>query len=90
MPYARIVQNASRPATAPIKSHAWQVLREAAGIEPDEDRRIAWYRHDPIAPLDMQTAESLVSMGRYRDVLDFLQGVRTDLGTQPSHGFGAF
>ncbi|WP_052697660.1 hypothetical protein [Luteibacter yeojuensis] len=89
MSYAPVVD--IRSATpVPTKAHAWHVLREASRIEPDEATRIAWYRDEPIATLGRHTAESLVAMGRYLDVLDFLRGVRLDLGLEPSHGFGAF
>lgn len=89
MSYARIVDIRSAPGPA-RKSHAWQVLREAARLEPDEDARIAWYREDPIAVLGRETAESLVASGRYEDVLAFLRAVRRDLGLEVLHGFGAF
>ncbi|UPG90985.1 hypothetical protein L2Y96_04185 [Luteibacter aegosomaticola] len=90
MSFAPII--AFPPATlAPAtKAHAWQVLREASRIEPDEAARIAWYRDEPIVALDRHTAETLVTMGRYVEVLAFLRGVRMDLGLEPSHGFGAF
>ena len=90
MSYAPIVE--FRPASpAPAsKAHAWHVLREASRIEPDEAARIAWYRDEPIATLERYTAETLVAMGRYADVLDFLRRVREDLALEPSHGFGAF
>ncbi|MET0617275.1 MAG: hypothetical protein ABWZ54_05855 [Luteibacter sp.] len=89
MSHARIIDihSAARPAR---KSHAWQVLREAARLEPDERARIAWYREDPIAPLDRQTAEALVASGRYEEVLAFLRAVRRDLGLDMGQGFGAF
>lgn len=74
MSHARIVDIRSA-ATPARKSHAWQVLREAARLEPDEGARIAWYREDPIAPLDRQTAEALVASGRYEEVLAFLRGL---------------
>jgi hypothetical protein len=74
----------------PTKAHAWHVLREASRIEPDEAARIAWYRNEPIHALGRHTAEMLVAMGRYAEVLDFLRGIRLDLGMEPSHGFGAF
>ena len=77
MPYARIV--AVRPAgTTASKSHAWQVLREAARVEPDEAARIAWYRNDPIVPLGRETAEALVASGRYGEVLSFLRQLDAD------------
>jgi hypothetical protein len=90
MPYARIVDIHSTAEGAARKSHAWQVLREAARVEPDEAARIAWYRDDPIAGLNLQTAESLVAAGRYEDVLAFLRGVKLDLGLEPARGFGSF
>ncbi|MDQ0011587.1 hypothetical protein J2T07_003801 [Luteibacter jiangsuensis] len=90
MPYARIVDIHSTVEGAARKSHAWQVLREAARVEPDESARIAWYRDDPIAGLGLLTAESLVAAGRYEDVLAFLRGVKTDLGLEPARGFGSF
>ena len=72
MPYARIVD--FRSTQLPTrKAHAWQVLREAARVEPDEAARIAWYRNDPIAPLGRETAEALVASGRYTEVLAFLR-----------------
>jgi hypothetical protein len=74
MPYARIVD--SRSAELPIrKAHAWQVLREAARVEPDEAARIAWYRNDPIVDLGLETAEALVASGRYTEVLHFLRAL---------------
>jgi len=74
MSYARIVERRSTLAPVP-KSHAWQVLREAARIEPDEGARIAWYRNDPINQLDRQTAEALVASGRHDEVLGFLRQI---------------
>ncbi|QWT18841.1 hypothetical protein KPL74_13935 [Bacillus sp. NP157] len=90
MSYAPIVDIRSAAPTPPSKAHAWQVLREASRIEPDEAARIAWYREEPIALLGRFTAETLVAMGRHAEVLEFLRGVRLDLGLEPSHGFGAF
>lgn len=90
MSYARIVEIRSAAEGPARKSHAWQVLQEAARVEPDEGRRIAWYRNDPIEKLDLQTAEVLVASGRYEEVLAFLRGVKIDLGLEISHGFGAF
>lgn len=90
MSYARIVDIRSAAAGPARKSHAWQVLREAARVEPDESRRIAWYRNDPIEHLDLQTAEVLVACGRYAEVLAFLRGVKVDLGLEAAVGFGAF
>ena len=90
MSHARIVDIRSA-VTAPVrKSHAWQVLREAARVEPDEAARVAWYRDDPIVDLDRQTAEALVASGRYEEVLAFLRGVKIDLGLEMPRGFGAF
>jgi hypothetical protein len=89
MSHARIVDIHSTPAPA-RKSHAWQVLREAARVEPDEAARIAWYRNDPIAGLGRETAESLVATGRYEEVLAFLRGVKLDMGLELPRGFGAF
>jgi len=90
MSYAPIIDIRTSIPAAPSKAHAWQVLREASRIEPDEAARIAWYRDEPIAVLDRYTAETLVAMGRYGDVLEFLRKVRADLGLEPSHGFGVF
>jgi hypothetical protein len=90
MSYAPIIAFRSATPAPPSKAHAWQVLREASRIEPDESARIAWYRDEPIAALDRHTAETLVAMGRYTDVLDFLRRVREDLGLEPSRGFGVF
>lgn len=90
MPYARIVDIHAATDRAVRKAHAWQVLREAARVEPDESARIAWYRDDPIAVLGRETAESLVACGRYEEVLTFLRQVRIDLGLQPAHGFNTF
>ena len=79
-----------RPAARIDVRHPWAslVLHEAARVEPDEAARIAWYRTDPIAALDQQTAESLVACGRHEDVLGFLRGVARDLGLSPA--FAAF
>jgi hypothetical protein len=90
MSYAEIVDIRSAAEGPARKSHAWQVLREAARVEPDEGRRIAWYRDDPIEHLDLQTAEVLVASGRYEEVLAFLRQVKIDLGLEMPHGFGAF
>lgn len=91
MSYARIVDIRQPLEEGTVrKSHAWQVLREAARVEPDEAARIAWYRDDPIATLDMRTAESLVASGRYEDVLAFLRHVKLDMGAEPARGFGSF
>ena len=90
MSYARIDDIRSAAENAGRKAHAWQVLREAARVEPNEAARIAWYRDDPIAVLDLLTAESLVASGRYEEVLDFLRGVKHDLGLEPARGFGSF
>lgn len=90
MPYAPIVDIRSAPLAPPTKAHAWQVLHEAARIEPDEAARIAWYRDEPIHTLDRHTAETLVTMGRYEEVLAFLRNIRLDLGLEPPHRFGAF
>jgi hypothetical protein len=90
MPYARIDDIHSAAEGAGHKAHTWQVLREAARVEPNEAARIAWYRNDPIAVLDLLTAESLVASGRYEEVLAFLRGVKLDLGLEPSRGFGSF
>ncbi|HVI55814.1 MAG TPA: hypothetical protein VM621_12295 [Luteibacter sp.] len=90
MSHARIVDIRSAADGPARKSHAWQVLREAARVEPDEGRRIAWYRNDPIERLGLQTAEVLVASGRYEEVLAFLRGVKVDLGLEMPAGFGAF
>jgi hypothetical protein len=90
MPHARIDDIHSAAEGAARKSHAWKVLREAARVEPNEAARIAWYRDDPIAVLDLLTAESLVASGRYEEVLAFLRGVKLDLGLEPARGFGSF
>jgi len=90
MSYAQIVDIRSAADSPARKSHAWQVLREAARVEPDEARRIAWYRDDPIEHLDLQTAEVLVESGRYEEVLAFLRGVKVDLGLEIAAGFVAF
>ncbi|SEP09651.1 hypothetical protein SAMN02800692_3632 [Luteibacter sp. UNC138MFCol5.1] len=90
MSYARIVDIRSPIERTPRKSHAWHVLREAARVEPDEAARIAWYRDDPIATLGMRTAEALVALGRYEEVLAFLRGVKLDMGLEPARGFGSF
>jgi hypothetical protein len=90
MSHARIVDIRSAADGPARKSHAWQVLREAARVEPDEARRIAWYRNDPIEHLGLQTAEVLVASGRYEEVLAFLRGVKMDLGLEIPQGFGAF
>jgi hypothetical protein len=90
MPYAPIVDIRSAPSAPPTKAHAWQVLHEASRIEPDEAARIAWYRDEPIHALDRHTAETLVTMGRYEEVLAFLRSIRIDLGLEPPHRFGAF
>lgn len=90
MPYARIVDIHAAADGAVRKSHAWQVLREAARVEPDESARISWYRDDPIVDLGLETAEALVACGRYEEVLAFLRGVKLDLGLEPARGFGTF
>lgn len=90
MSYAPIIDFRSTTPAPATKAHAWQVLREASRIEPDEAARIAWYRDEPIHALDRHTAETLVTMGRYEEVLAFLRGVRIDLGLEAAHGFGAF
>lgn len=90
MSYAPVIDIRSATLAPATKAHTWQVLREASRIEPDESARIAWYRDEPIATLERYTAETLVAMGRYVEVLDFLRGVRRDLGLETPHGFGAF
>jgi hypothetical protein len=90
MSYATVIDIRSAATTPPSKAHAWQVLHEASRIEPDESARIAWYREQPIHAVGGHTAESLVTMGRYEEVLAFLRRVRVDLGLEAAHGFGAF
>ncbi|HXO99085.1 MAG TPA: hypothetical protein VN813_01220 [Luteibacter sp.] len=90
MPFARIVDIHAATEGAVRKSHAWQVLREAARVEPDESARIAWYRDDPIVGLGLETAESLVACGRYEEVLAFLRQVKADLGLEVARGYGTF
>lgn len=90
MPYARIDDLHAAAEGTVRKAHAWQVLREAARVEPDESARIAWYRNDPIAVLDLLTAEKLVAFGRYEEVLSFLRGVKVDLGLETPRGFGIY
>jgi hypothetical protein len=90
MSYVGIVDSRCAAEGPARKSHAWQVLSEAARVEPDEARRIAWYRNDPIEHLDLQTAEVLVASGRYEDVLAFLRRVTFDLSQDIPVSFGAF
>jgi hypothetical protein len=56
------------------------VLRIAKTIEPDTRKLMVWYQDTPIMVMDALTAERLVHLGRGREVIAFLNGIRVGVG----------
>jgi len=52
------------------------VLRSAAAIERDQREVLLWYRHTKIAELGWLTAQRLLTLGRSKEVIAFLQSAR--------------
>jgi hypothetical protein len=51
---------------------AIRVIRAATDLSGDVHRALFWYRNEPLAVFDYQTAETLVSAGRAEDVLRYV------------------
>ncbi|ABO58995.1 DUF2384 domain-containing protein [Burkholderia vietnamiensis] len=51
---------------------AIRVIRAATDLSGDVYRALFWYRNEPLAVFDYQTAETLVSAGRAEDVLRYI------------------
>ncbi|AOK56545.1 hypothetical protein WT15_20215 [Burkholderia stagnalis] len=51
---------------------AIRVIRAATDLSGDLRRALFWYRNEPLAVFDYQTAETLVSAGRADDVLRYV------------------
>nr|WP_055141447.1 DUF2384 domain-containing protein [Burkholderia plantarii] len=51
---------------------ALRVIRAATDLSGDVHRALFWYRNEPLAVFDYQTAETLVSAGRADDVVRYV------------------
>lgn len=51
---------------------AIRVIRAATDLSGDVQRALFWYRNEPLAVFDYQTAETLVSAGRADDVVRYV------------------
>lgn len=51
---------------------ALRVIRAATDLSGDVQRALFWYRNEPLAVFDYQTAETLVSAGRANDVVRYV------------------
>ena len=51
---------------------AIRVIRAATDLSGDVHLALFWYRNEPLAVFDYQTAETLVSAGRAEDVLRYV------------------
>ncbi|SFU95707.1 DUF2384 domain-containing protein [Halomonas korlensis] len=53
-----------------------QVLRAATDINGNFRHALFWFRNEPISTFDYRTPEQLVSEGRSKDVVRYLQALR--------------
>lgn len=74
---ARVHRNtiSRAPGSASVQHFLRQVLRvlkAAEDLSSDRDQAVLWYRNEPLAVFDYQTAEQLVASGRAEDVLRYI------------------
>jgi hypothetical protein len=55
---------------------AMRVIRAATDLSGDLPRALFWYRNEPLAVFDYQTAETLVSAGRVDDVVRYVASLQ--------------
>lgn len=53
-----------------------RVIRAATDLSGDLPRALFWYRNEPLAVFDYQTAETLVSAGRVDDVVRYVASLQ--------------
>lgn len=65
------------PGAASVQKHLQDNIRVMAACYyasgQDMARAIRWYRHEPLAPFDYKTAETLVAEGRADDVIRLIE-----------------